>query len=53
MYYIDKLASTNQYPGELSEGTSSEKKEAGSPEPGITPYQWSILGVSSAPLISL
>lgn len=39
-------------PRELSEGTSPEK-EAGSSEPGIACYQYCILGVSSALLISL
>lgn len=39
-------------PRELSEGTSPEK-EAGSSEPGIARYQYCILGVSSALLISL
>lgn len=39
-------------PKELSEGTSPEK-EAGSSEPGIARYQYCILGVSSALLISL
>lgn len=39
-------------PRELSEGTSPEK-EAGSSEPGIAGYQYCILGVSSALLISL
>lgn len=39
-------------PRELNEGTSPEK-EAGSSEPGIARYQYCILGVSSALLISL
>lgn len=39
-------------PRELCEGTSPEK-EAGSSEPGIARYQYCILGVSSALLISL
>lgn len=39
-------------PRELSEGTSPEK-EAGPSEPGIARYQYCILGVSSALLISL
>lgn len=38
-------------PRELSEGTP--EKEAGSSEPGIARYQYCILGVSSALLISL